>query len=465
MGFSKRILESEVSDVNLQQRQDSSLLFHKMVSELNKKDIQPLKISWGQGVVILKRGDVEVKRIEEFVPVNTKKRFKDKKNHVGNYVWERYINEYFDIEEGYKLNFQKERLSYYKKALGGNPKTYVREFQACMFKAFIPEDLKVFVHNFCRTGMKREWLPKSVTNVPAKADTIRQMIKDGQQNIIPFALLSEGTTFNVSDFRNEVGKSVWKQLLKNSISRNFLICENLSKIKAGTPSQELTLPELLEYPSTILKRRNKQLGKYPLEAVMLMKKDRVLTKKDCHIKYVQTISDTKHMYRQLNKGLPKQASKWTLGKWEEKHEWCIQQINLMKYSKDIFGWIKNLHKEFQSDTGFTATILDNAFSIRTEGDIMKHCVGSYSDRSKEGKYLVVSIKDENNKNYSTLGCFIQEEENGALGATFNQHYRHCNQWVKDEDVNAFAHWLVLQINKQFKGEKYETKYEAICEQN
>ena len=484
MGFNKGT--NTFIDVNLQRRRESSFVFHKMVSELNKKDIQPLKISWEQGAVILKRGGVEFKRIEEFVLVNTKKRFKDRKNHVGNYVWEHYINEYFGIDKGYSINFQKDRLAYYKKALGGNPKTYVREFQACMFKAFIPEDLRDIVHKYCRTGMRREWVENQVTSVPKKTPLLRQMIKDGQTNILPFALASKDENFNISDFRKSVGKSAWKTLVKNSTTRNYLICEASRKgLTTGDPFRISSDPldqvvNLIHYPSTILKNYDDKLRGYSLEAVNLMKKDRVLGKKEEHFKYVQTIKDVKHMYGQLGKTVPKQSSKWTLDKWEEKHEWCVEQINLKKYSKTPFEWMSGMHKTFNTDKGFTATILDNAFSIRTEGDIMKHCVGSYSDRVEDKRYMVVSIKDKEGKNYSTLGCYMKYKTlNISLGGSpskpnveesperlvFNQHYRHCNQPVQDEDVKDFATWVITQINKQLRGVHYETNYKTVCEQN
>lgn len=434
-------------------RRESSQAFQKLMAELDQKEIQPLKISWVEGAVILKRGGEEINRIEKFVPVNIKKRFKDRGNHVGYYPWEQYIDKYFDVKDSWKIHFQKDRLAYYKKALGGNPKTYVREFQACMFKAFIPEDLRHIVHNFCRTGKKRLWLPKQVTTVPEKAETLRQMIKDGQTNITPFLLASD-ECFDVSDFRKHLGKGAWKKLLKNSPTRNHLICEAMRKgfVKGG-------VFEAMNYPSTILKNPENRLGVYPLEAVELMKKDKVLTKVDIHHKYVQVIKDTKNMYRQLGRELPKQAAKWDLNKWEEKHEWCIEQINLKKYSKDAFQWMNGLHKTFTADNGFTAEILDNAFAIRTEGDRMKHCVGSYSERVQDQKYLVVSIKDSDGKNYSTLGCYLRIDEDGYVEASFNQHYRHCNKRVEDVQVKDFADWIIVQINKQFKEKDYETVYE------
>ena len=395
-------------------REESTKAFTHLMSKLGKKEIHPLKISWEEGVVILKRNNKEIKRIEDFVPVSTRKQYKSKNHHIGVYPWEQYISEQLGVKDGWKINFQKDRLAYYKKALGGSPKTYVRELQACMFKAFIPEDLRDIVHKYCRTGVRREWVKEQVTSVPKKAPLLRQMIKDGQTNIIPFALASKDENFNISDFRKSVGKSVWKTLVKNSTTRNYLICEASRKkvmvediFTRSVTSNLDGVVNLIPYPSTLLKNRDRRLGVYPMEAVNLMKKDRVLGKVGEHHKYVQTIKDTKHMYGQLEKTVPKQSSKWTLDKWEEKHEWCIEQINLKKYSKTPFEWMNGMHKTFNTDKGYSAEILDNAFSIRTEGDIMKHCVGSYSDRVEDKRYMVVSIKDKEGKNYSTLGCYME----------------------------------------------------------
>tara|TARA_Y100001963_G_scaffold34148_1_gene47359 strand:- start:4463 stop:5908 length:1446 start_codon:yes stop_codon:yes gene_type:complete len=456
--------------------EESTKAFTHLMARLDKQEIHPLKISWEEGVVILKRNNKEIKRIEEFVPVSTRKRFKDKNHHTGVYPWEQYITEQLGIRDGWRINFQKDRLAYYKKALGGSPKTYVRELQACMFKAFIPEDLRDVVHKYCRTGGRREWVKEQVTSVPKKASILRQMIKDGQTNILPFALASENEDFNIRDFRKSVGKSVWKTLVKNSTTRNHLMCETARNTRSGVP-----FITFIDYPSTLLKNRQKDLGVYPMEAVNLMKKARVLGKKEEHHKYVQIIRDTKSMYKQLERVIPKQSSKWDLSKWEEKHAWCVEQINLKKYSKTPFEWMNGMHKTFNTDKGYSAEILDNAFSIRTEGDVMKHCVGSYSDRVKDKRYMVISIKDKEGKNYSTLGCYKEyktlrikcknksvfrglggsaEMDESTERLVFNQHYRHCNQSVQDEYIKDFATWLIIQINKQLKGEHYETTYKT-----
>ncbi len=438
-------------------REESKAVFEKAMKKLDEKgEIHPLKISWEEGAVILKRNGVEIKRLENFIAVKTKKVYKDKDKHIGEYPWEQYMYTLLGEEmlPAYEIHFQKDRLAYFQKVLGGSPKIYVRELQACMFKAFIPEDLQHVVHSFCRSGIKRDWHERLVTVVPAKANTIRQMIKDGQSNIVPFALNTEKKEFNVSEFRKQVGKSVWKRLLLNSTTRNGLMCETARNTRAKLP-----VTDFIDYPSTLLKNRQTSLGTYPMEAINLMKKDRVMGKTSEHHKYVQTIKNTKDMYNQLQKELPKQSQKWELDKWEERHNWCVEQINLKKYSKDPFKWMEGMHKTFTLETKqgntYTAEILDNVFAIRTEGEVMKHCVGIYGGRVADKKYIVVGIKDSGGKNYSTLGLHLNTKDGHA---TFNQHYKHYNQQVDDDSVRSFANWIILQINKQFACEKFQSVY-------
>ena len=42
--------------------------------------------------------------------------------------------------------------------------------------------------------------------------------------------------------------------------------------------------------------------------------------------------------------------------------------------------------------GYKIVLLDNPRAIREEGDIMKHCVASYTTVVADGKYLVFSVQ-------------------------------------------------------------------------
>lgn len=73
---------------------------------------------------------------------------------------------------------------------------------------------------------------------------------------------------------------------------------------------------------------------------------------------------------------------------------------------------RELIQEF--DDGFGWYILPSDICLKREGDLMGHCVGSYSDDIMEGKKLIVSLRGKNNKPHVTIGLSIIERESDRL---------------------------------------------------
>ena len=419
--------------------------YEKLMKELQENPVEPLFIDWEEGAVILKRGD-SISKITKFKNISTRKSYKSVKHHLGTYPWEGVMNDFGVPSESFNIFFQKDRLNYWTKYLGMTPKRLVKIYQACMFKAFIPQDLKEIAQKYCRSsGKKRPFIKDYVQSLNSKQDIIRQCLLDGQENIIPY-IISNNKVETPSEFRKTIGKSMWKKVLKQPKTRNYLICEALRKGLFDT------LDETVNIPTSILKNPSRGCS-YDDAVVSILKRSKVLTKPQYHAKTCNTVTDTKRMYEQLGLTLPKQSSKWDLNKWEEKHSWCVEQINLKRYSPEPFKWMGKLTKDFVSDCGkFKATLLDNALAIRTEGDKMHHCVGMYCDKVSRVEYLVWHIEDVNGDNPSTLGCYLREGE-----VKFNQHYGYCNSRIKDEEVIPFREELMKitqkEISKIYKEKK------------
>lgn len=97
-----------------------------------------------------------------------------------------------------------------------------------------------------------------VNRVYAYRHAYRQYELDGQQVAIPFCIFYEGAS--ASEVRNFMGKAVWKQVLKNSRSRNVLLAEAMerssnvydSDIDAVLRKRELQ--RLFKIPSSLLKK-------------------------------------------------------------------------------------------------------------------------------------------------------------------------------------------------------------------
>lgn len=427
-------------------------LYLRMTEELEKEKLPPLMLEWEDGCVVLYRGEKEVKRIEEFTFVSTRKPYTSSGKHTGGYLWEDHLYNLLDVprKTGY-LYFQKHRNRYLTSYLGVSPSRMVRMLQACMFKAFIPEDLKEISQKYCRaSGGKRSWVKDYVMNLHKRQDVVRQCINDKQENIIPLVLAQKPTEENInpSAIRKMIGKSLWKKVLKQSKTRNHLMVEAMRKGIVHS------LPTAVELPTTLLKTGKLGSSYNDLDVVAVLKQKRLLSKTEEHRQVVNIIEDTKSMYRQLELDIPKQSKLWDLDKWKERHDFLTNKINLQKYSPEPFKWVSKLTKKCTSECGkITAVLLDNALDIRNEGSKMHHCVGSYSSRSADGKYLVWHIIDNisGKEELSTLGCWVGDES-----VRFNQHYGVCNSSVTGEEVKTFVDKLISSTNKQLnKGEHHE----------
>lgn len=386
-----------------------------------------------------------------FKPISTYWGFGDKRK--ADFAWEEPLCnllglKHYDILT--KLPFQKQRMQYYTKYLGISPKRFISIYNANMCKAFIPESLSDFTKRTCRMRLGH-YDKIAIENINKNKKLIEQCLEDGMENITPFFMFIrtayKDNEDSVTLLRKKVGKGLWKQFLKNSFTRNKNICitYNNSFDRNSHP-----LKDLQQIPSGLL-CRSRNRSPIGVIAANVIKTHKLITKTETHNKIEHTIDDTLSMYKQLEKPLPKQHTKWTLDKWNKQHEWCIEQINLKRYSKAVFECLEGLQRTYQSSCGkYTATLLDSAYDIRNEGDAMHHCVGSYSDRVKNGNYLVLSIRTKtDDKRSSTLGLYRFSERN-KVGVRFSQQYKYCNGIVTDENELSFTDNIMRDLDKQLK---------------
>lgn len=399
-------------------------------------------IEWVSGSVNVLQGSETLSCKERFLPIDSSKGLNGKLN------WEQPMCslaglDYYEVVR--HLPFQKDRYLYYSFYLGCAPKRWVKMYNACMVKAFIPDDLYPLAKRVCKGG-RGLYVPYTLTNLNKNKDLIRQCISDGMESITPLILyisrLPEELT--ITKLRGFLGKSLWKSVLKNSISRNRMLCVSYEASKRQQHNH--TLSELQQLPSGLLARTETKRV-VSLLAGKLIKDNKLICKEnDIHIKIDNIILDTKSMCNQLGKDLPKQHTTWDLPKWEERHQYYTEQLHLKNYSKDKFNSVYTLDKEYKSFCGnYTAVLIDNAFDIKNEGVIMHHCVGSYSSRVKEGSYLVLSILDKDGSRRSTLGLY-----RGSRNVSFSQHYGYCNKYITCDNENQFAKDIILNINSQLK---------------
>lgn len=414
----------------------------QMIEEA-KNSTDKVWLVWSEGEVCL--GDITVK---DFKPIPRKHVSGGNKN---TFAWEAGLCNSlgwseFDIKQD--LPFPKDRLKYYTYKLGVRPTKFVEMYNACMCKAFIPVELSSVANKFCRRYMGR-FDVNLIRNLNTNKSLMVELVADGMEQIIPFFLNTPSfvwehykCTPSVRNFRKIVGKGLWKKLLRNSIHRSNKIAFCLE----GTEDIKGRLAELQQLPTGLLPKNRFEPIPVPEEAVMF-KRMRIIGNKQKQRDISNKIRDTKRMSNNLGYDLPKNSIKWNMNKWTEHHEYLREMTNLQKYSKDVFEWLKVFDKEYTSTCGkYTATILDNAFDIREEGDAMRHCVGGYSTSVKNESYLVLSIRNAECNRESTLGLRVHKEDSKI---SFGQHYKKCNKRVECEYEDQFAKDLLKILNEQY----------------
>ncbi len=430
---------------------------------LAKQNQHKLMITWREGAVQLFRGDKLVKEVTQFRPVAIKDHSTVKPKTTWN--WEGSFREITDLQgKGLETTFpfRADRAKYYMYYVGIRPIKFLQMYNACMMKAFIPQDLRDEANKYCRERLGR-FNPSTTKILIDNSDHFRQLKKDKLDHMIPVFLQTaskgRGELMSVSELRKSIGKSNWKTMLKNSPSRNKLIAHNLHNSHYSdwnyTTDFRTMLTHLTKLPSGMLPRN--VLQDIPeLESVDMFRKMKIVGNRTKQRSINQYIRDGKRMTEQLGRKLPKGNSSWSFDQWKDYHEKVTELVNLKRYSKDTFSWTKPYTKEFKSEK-YTATLLNNAFDIKMEGETMKHCVASYSQQSNNGEYVVLSLKDSKGERYSTLGLQVNEK-----GITFNQHYKHCNASVDCKEAKELAETIAKVLNVEYskihkleKGDNHE----------
>ena len=281
-------------------------------------------------------------------------------------------------------------------------------------------------------------------------DVIREVQEDGLDNLEPFAAILGK---NPQQMREAVGKAAWKQLCKNSRTRNTYLASAL--LRGGFDS----VKTINSFPSWVLKQGYR--GHIPFDDTGLWVLEqfkpgeaRNMRRSGQFLGFRRMImerSDTKRMANEL--GL-KFSEKWDYPTIHKKHEEYTKLIEERRFSKDVFDWAKDFKLKGLTHGDFEATLLDNAYVIAEEGRMMHHCVASYADASRSGDYLVYSILRKGER-YSTLGIRVGLERINLVGGAtlvvggkyrLNQHYKACNKPVDNEEANELAEILITKLN-------------------
>jgi hypothetical protein len=286
--------------------------------------------------------------------------------------------------------------------------------------------IKKLTTNYCCRG---RFDPHLVYDVNKHKKILLEVYDDGLYNLLPIVRVTGKTP---KELKVELG-GVWKQLTKNSLRRNNLIATHYKKgCQSGLSPKEV----LTTSASSTLLDNYAGFPEVILEYMKINFKGRWADKnlwRELHF-----VVDAYRMAGQLGEKI---NHKWSPRRMKEEHDKFAIRINQRKYSPEPFECLKDFQiREFEHE-GYKATLLDNPFSVYTEGSSMGHCVGGYSPDVAQGKYLVYSVTKDGERS-STIG--LTRDGNTAK---FQQHYGRFNAIVTDEAEKAIAQLLIEAINK------------------
>ena len=312
-----------------------------------------------------------------------------------------------------------------------------KHFMRLQYKAYISDIPKIVTNNYIKGWYKPNKLshgivPERLKVVQGNIENINQTIKDGNSHILPFVVFTGKTA---EDLKKEYGKGLWKRLCKNSHYRNKLIEEsNAVSVMVNYPTSVIKIVNRISGCGRINAEFKKELADWYTKH--FKGKWTTLTHGDI-IDIYNCVKDTKQMAEQLGYKFKLNMDYVSL---KQLHDKYAKAIRDRQYSSEPFDWLKDIPKQL-NEGDYSIVLLDNPRSIREEGDIMKHCVASYTNVVADKKYLVFSVQKDGVRT-STVGYTRQNDM-----WIIHQHYGKCNKRVTDDDEISIVKRMFNELNK------------------
>jgi hypothetical protein len=295
--------------------------------------------------------------------------------------------------------------------------------------------LRSYCDNYCfySNGYYHRHSPPQVRRLWLNIIEVERAIKDQIDNLAPIIIYFGSTP---KDLKVNLGKSIWKILASNSLYKNkqivellgelfrdqdrltsfasFSKCKPLIKIVSAWRVTSIT-----RYLSSYTSPFDSQYHAHEITRFDWLNSHTVVSNTKTfsrdNMLYKDTLDMALHLGYTLN-------PKWSAIKLRERHEFFSKRINAERFSDDVIDWL-SVCRTVASVKNITATLLRTPLDIATEGVQMHHCVANYIERVVAGKYLVISLED-NEGGRSTLGLSFNNEE-----AKVDQHYGYHNEHV------------------------------------
>jgi hypothetical protein len=323
----------------------------------------------------------------------------------------------------------------FTKEVGVTPKTAINVINDLGWKVIAGDFTSAQIFKWCYPrGCKRQLSKTAVHTLHKMKDTIKQMLTDGQENLIPIVLNSQMTPKEIKD---SLQKHQWKKLTKVSFTKAQYISRTIQPLSLGNLGDCVELsPSYLQMFSGLFEVTglHKIVNNLAGEARCLSSPDKVL-------KIHNTVRDTIMMAGAI--GYPINQN-WSLRRWEEEHKIVARKRRVGNFSDKVItvGIYPQLPKEIVSGTGDKAVLLDNPLSVALEGDMMGHCVAGYAGRCATGDYVVYHLTLSNGTE-GTLGCTVVHQYGKPAHRLL---YQQCYGKYNDPIDKTFARWVIDQVN-------------------
>lgn len=311
---------------------------------------------------------------------------------------------------------------YTNRMIGSKP---IYRFNAAMYNTFLKHNFNYKTMNTLRYNNYKwymfDW--NKVSQAILYKDIIHEVEKDNLYNIIPYVIAYGKSP---QELRQLFGKGLWKKIVNSSYYRNNRVAWTSyyyqRSIYVGnktiTVDHDMMRDMYDVYVYTLEYMYNRE-DLVTIKQAMQDIKGHISQERFDRLRNIDT--DLRRMLEQLGR---KYNPKWSLARKEEEHAKATRDINRKKYSPEPFD---DTH-EFEID-GYKFKRLISPLDIRTEGDYMGHCVGSYATRAAEGSYIVYEI---DGKERATLGIRVKSDEVGEILFIFDQCYQRYNRGISDE---------------------------------
>lgn len=318
--------------------------------------------------------------------------------------------------------------------------------------------------------------PNRLKNLLDNYDNIKQTCDDGLHQIVPLLIVHGGTA---SDLRKTLGKSLWKRLLRQPVSRNKYYADFITVFnKFHRPLFErcLSIPTtqlqtIKGHQPTFLYGEIIHCSNNPSTLGLHSKKGSSFNRLTEDKRSRQIVADTFYMARQHNVGF---NSNWSTKRFEEVHQYLTRLANSRRYSESHVC-DRDVHtvevREGNYSYKVSFTRLTSPAEVAEEGRKQGHCVASYANRLNSDDYSVYVVECEELDVRATLGLnhtlenrryltetptfCIEPQESTPVNVevktgrirSFNQMYGKFNRGIDPRVHRIVKDFLIEKINE------------------